>query len=1097
MLSNNSRLVINSIVHETSEIQGTNKKSNNLSIDLSVSGQVPKTRFSEMNLRLFLSLDPETIKILDFITQRYNEYLSLDNLDVTTYDYNNFIKRTVQNKGYLFDSSVPFAPVSTDLITRDIVLEKNVSNYGNGSSIFKDVMIYDIPFEEAFKEQSNRDAVLKTINLELPNSVGNVNNLSVYAFLYNNKVPKITEASPIDNFSINTGMSFVDRRTPLGVRTLYVSPSPEKILLGLQEERTVRSPDSQVFQTLDKTPPSESQVVRSDNDEQQSTVKRYEFAKIIKDTNNFSNIWVSRGLQSNNKIIFAFDIRSFLIKNSVHPFVYESDTLFNAAINGLFPTSKKAELLSVEVHRNHIKELSYVSSNGLTVENSSKITPTSQYPKKRILSAKEVDINVLRGNQNRQFVFYECYDNLSDYLDSGRYSYSVTCAVQDSSVDLIRDITNALYTGKSVINEISTTLRTGNPRVYDFKTDSLAQSVESVDINIGNRTVNVLSELEILLGEYDNINLALGINKSSVRVSSEYLTIFKRNNGRVKISLLDEIEKLFDNQITSLLQKLEKTNRSNLLTTKTSVSTPPMRSNSNSGNHSLVLVANQDYVFPVETGKNKDLGYDYIFNKDQHKGVNILTIDEFNTRGAEEFGKYFEAAGELTIPDGSYRNSSLSYFTPKTVKAQEKSTIDQANINSIKNSAIEYSYDRYAQIFSDIIARNYFNKELGIYDVPLLKYKTNKKQQNNQVYLSILDTLNDKYSLNVSTEITPQFSSPAVQKGKVKTTVYNTTKKRGSTPCESDDLIASVIGGSNSVNDGTNNYLSQVNKKIKNTKTKDSEESVATTVSKDRSIKIPFMLLGELELNKGLETSIAYNNPQFYNSLTSLREILSLTSDNIADKIESEELASIPNQIKSMLLISSISGEANIGSLDNISTYKVRRPFISDPTATSENTVSVFSDSKDVPPYPETDDPMKSYVKFLAFWMNYKQIAVVEYLDSFSSVESTTTSRERLKLDNWKILDSKVIDNPDLLGTGKLLCRVRAIDPVEYVKMFKNVFTEAEVAELLKFFEAKQIFNLPLYNQYFYIQQEEGSGVNTISNLSNNSGNLSSYSRGD
>ena len=131
-----------------------------------------------------------------------------------------------------------------------------------------------------------------------------------------------------------------------------------------------------------------------------------------------------------------------------------------------------------------------------------------------------------------------------------------------------------------------------------------------------------------------------------------------------------------------------------------------MRSNSNSGNHSLVLVANHDYVFPVETGKNKDLGYDYIFNKDQHKGVNILTMDEFNTRGAEEFGKYFEAAGELTIPDGSYRNSSLSYFTPKTVKAQEKSTIDQTNINSIKNSAIEYSYDRYAQIFSDIIVQD-------------------------------------------------------------------------------------------------------------------------------------------------------------------------------------------------------------------------------------------------------------------------------------------------------------------------------------------------------------------------------------------------------
>jgi hypothetical protein len=287
-----------------------------------------------------------------------------------------------------------------------------------------------------------------------------------------------------------------------------------------------------------------------------------------------------------------------------------------------------------------------------------------------------------------------------------------------------------------------------------------------------------------------------------------------------------------------------------------------------------------------------------------------------------------------------------------------------------------------------------------------------------------------------------------------------------------------------------------VDEKIKNTKTKESEDSVLNTKSKDRSVKIPFMLLGELELNKELETSVANTGPGYYNSLVSLREILSLTSDNIADQIESEELASIPNQIKSMLLVSSVSSEVDIGSLDSINTYKVRRPFINDPSATSENTVSVFSDSKDVPPYPEADDPMKSYVKFLAFWMNYRQIAVVEYLDSFSSVEGGSTNRERLKLENWNILDSKIVDNPDL-GTGKILCRVRAIEPMEYVRMFKNVLTETERSDLLAFFESKQIFNLPLYNQYFYIQQEEDGSVNTTSNLSSNSGNLSSYSRGD
>jgi hypothetical protein len=1095
VLSNGSRLIIGSIVHETSEIQGTDKKSNNLSIDLSISGQVPKSRFGNMNLRLFLSITPETIRILDYLTQRYNEYFSLNSLNVTSYDYNNFLKRTVEGEGYIFDASMPFAPVSTDLVTRDNILDNNVSIYGDGSSVFKDVMIYDVPFEEAYEGQSDRDTLLKTVKLELPNSVGNVTNLSVYAFLYNNKVPKVTEADPIDNFSISTGMSFVARKTPLGERTIYVSPTPEKMLLGTQEERTVRAPDSQSFLTLDKTPVNDTATSESNNIEQQSTVKKYEFSKIVKDTNIFSNIWVSRGLENSNKIVFAFDIRSFLIKNSVHPFVYESDSLFDAAINGLFPSSRRAEVLSVEVSRNHIKDLSYVSNNGLTFENSSKMTPTNQYSNKRILKAKEVDINVLRSNQNGQFVFYECYDELSEYTESNRYTYSVTCAVQDISVELIREITNSLYRGKSIISDIKSNLRASDIKVYDFMTDSLTQSVGSIDMTVGDRKINVLEQLERLLEQYDIISSSLDPAELSGRIMPEYLTSFRRDGGRIKVSLLDEIEELFDNQITSLFQKLEKTNRSNPITDKTSVSAPPIRDNSNSGRHSLVLVANHDYVLPVEAGKDKGHGYDYIFDKERDKGVNTLTVDEFIARGTEEFGKYFESAEELSEPAGTYRDPSLAYFTPKIVKTQERDSTDQTNINSTKGGSIEYSYDKYAQMFSDIVTINYFNKELGIYDIYLPDFKPNKNRQNNQLYLGVLDTLNDKYGLNISTEATPQFSAPAVQKGNVKTTIYDTTKKRGNTSCETDSLIPSIIGGASSTSDSVKSYLSEVNTKIDNTKPQDSEQSVVSNVSKERAIKVPFMILGELELNSVIGTSAKDTDSQYYNSLTSLREILSLTANNISERIESDELASLPNQLKNMLIISSTSDDADIGSLDSLGTYKVRRPFLKEQDTTSENTVSVFSNNKNVPPYPETDDPMKSYTKFLAFWMNYRQIAVVEYLDSFSSVEGNGTNRERLKLDNWRTLDSKLIDSPDI-GNGKILCRIRVLEPVEYLQMFENVFTDAERSELLKFFETKQIFNLPLYNQYFYIQQQDGS-VNAVSNLSNNSGNLSSYTRGD
>jgi hypothetical protein len=61
---------------------------------------------------------------------------------------------------------------------------------------------------------------------------------------------------------------------------------------------------------------------------------------------------------------------------------------------------------------------------------------------------------------------------------------------------------------------------------------------------------------------------------------------------------------------------------------------------------------------------------------------------------------------------------------------------------------------------------------------------------------------------------------------------------------------------------------------------------------------------------------------------------------------------------------------------------------------------------------PQTEDPMKNYAKFLAFWMNYRQVAVVEYLDGFSSLKPTENNSElldnKLKLSNWSTFDASV-----------------------------------------------------------------------------------------
>ena len=159
--------------------------------------------------------------------------------------------------------------------------------------------------------------------------------------------------------------------------------------------------------------------------------------------------------------------------------------------------------------------------------------------------------------------------------------------------------------------------------------------------------------------------------------------------------------------------------------------------------------------------------------------------------------------------------------------------------------------------------------------------------------------------------------------------------------------------------------------------------------SSEHPIKLAFSVAGEMKLvpeirsgNYGVRQS---HESLSFNSMTKMALLAGLGDYNLRDVLE-DRFANLPNQWKSMM-VTSIMEE---GSILGNGFDAVRDQLAQTDTATpQESEVTYIANSSQFPPYQKTRDPMKIYAKFLAFWMNYKQLATVEYLDSFDGLSAT------------------------------------------------------------------------------------------------------------
>ena len=116
--------------------------------------------------------------------------------------------------------------------------------------------------------------------------------------------------------------------------------------------------------------------------------------------------------------------------------------------------------------------------------------------------------------------------------------------------------------------------------------------------------------------------------------------------------------------------------------------------------------------------------------------------------------------------------------------------------------------------------------------------------------------------------------------------------------------------------------------------------------------------------------------------------------------------------------------------------------------------------------------------------MNYKQIARIEYLDTFGSLDASSifysdipqsenpevldnTYLRKTKLPIWQMLEPDFAE--EVLKDGKVLfCRVRIMSPLDYRNLVID-YKQPVLDVFSESFRNKEPLDLPMYNKYFLL----------------------------
>ncbi len=837
------------------------------------------------------------------------------------------------------------------------------------------------------------------------------------------------------------------------------------------------------------------------------------------------------------------------------PYPYNADRILRVPI-GVPP----AGILETTAKRRRTSFTQTTQDNQLpSFKNTKRIRPTDQFVEERVnISKTNISFpSSLSETGNKKIAVYEGHDMMDDVPSNeiARYQYGVKITFHDASLSYMKKaldiLSEAEQTTREIYNYIITSPPTNysnpnwsqrqDPRIrnglYDYNTGRIRLDLSTViydtvtrlspdgDVFPGLRPGALLESdrsLHDVLSQQIEIYVSM-LEKFKIDTSPEFIRFVLHNmiesQAAAKILEVADTIGMFVSSLDSVVSSIfPKSNYD-----KQQSKIKPLIGRVPTLGSKLLLYEKEHYFRNlISVGVNDKFGYSYFSHPSADRGDNTriqhnikrMSAQAFTFRAQDEVLKCFKATngdslvgnrmdGAFASLGAPFKTSAYRYLTPGTIKRPGKPDILQmtsAGLRQNDMASVTLGMNSYADLFLDLVKHKhtskFFNKESDT--LQNVNYADPPNNLQNQVFDSVDDLLVKNYgsSLKAGRDILVQdFSVPSERRGMpTGLTTSGRPGRRGSISFGGEAMYASILGGSSRVNPAAvtgsdaieNRHREQANELRQ-------ELSDRASVTSNPPLKLSFAIMGEMELDNSIGSN--YESIMF-NSISNMGR--HLVGDDPADvlfEIQSGILQTFPNHLKALMIVGSTVEGSSIGGGFS---FDAKRFVLRDLETSEEadENISYQASGLSNPPYGVVKDPMKVYEKFMSIWMNYKQLAVVEYLDGFGDLvfdeEETPNidrayTQEKLAFPEWKKIDNNIMQRL-LTGEGgnigELFCRLRFIsngDLVDEARMAASQLAEGEgnvleISEQISriresdIFGSQEIFNLPIYDEYFFIQ---------------------------
>ena len=964
---------------------------------------------------------------------------------------------------------------------------------------------------------------LDPIHFEFKNlSLPDIQDLSVYAYVY--KLPSGRGSNL--QIALSTGMTEVTSYTLMGTKTVWKPASYANplmgILAGISTTLGAPSKDRLInFTHIHNPAVSLDALVRINNrltpsDNNSSFVIPDSINSLRASSNCFSNFWMTKDSEENRRFTFAFDLASYLAQHSLFPYLYKNKSTAIQLLDatGFMKNHQPSQVWSMNVNRRFIDPPSMMPINELGTNGySTELGPDSDFPLKIIrnvtrlerVTLPDIDASMGRDIPHNSISFYEGKDHLDKEVDpnaynKGTFRYAAEFSIYDASVIFLRNILNKLTYQRNIVEElyrVITSVSYSIPPILPAGEQKVRYAVEYYDPRTGYANNDTIVPVSVgsayeskSIGEHlrENLETYETILKNFSEDSDiAYLQHFRERFGakQLEVSYIRELIHNMNIFISLLSRRVSEIFPDD----------PYGGSYPSAGKIEFESRGLMEYRMPLfmgshsfdhkeEVGKDYGFGLDYVMKEEEDQGsldgLSRVPAALYENRIGQELGKYFftgtpgsDLSSEAALQDVApfVGPASYRYFTPYIIRIPYRHPMIQPD--EVKDSA--YPLSDYARLFTDIFRHKNSLGPGGLYDPPIIDYHANLSP-NGRLYSAVESLLNEFHQTQINNIPLIKYPPLKVITGKEPVSTDLDIYKFDLELFSNGPLaIPSIVGGSRNLGTTQSTYLDTVDSSISSQYTDKKPpyetEDEQQTKELERPIKLPFAIFGELSVDPELRLAINYQD-KLLNSLKQFANQLGFSNHNL-EEIFQDGAGSVPPSIKSMLILAATNERQ---SFFDIGLDTVRPTLEDQDSDTQSNSVAVeiFGEGTDIQ---STGDPMKIYAKFMAFWMNYKQISVIEYLSGFNSLgrlkglESDIDRLNKLKLPIWRPMDSSVIGGVRK-SRKKVLCRVRNYTLSQYLQELSPHFKKSQGMD----FE-QRIYDFPTYNRYFFLKDDAEEGT--------------------